>query len=53
MEIYMVREEVTYEAWNVIAAYLSKADAEAHAEEAQRKVSSSDIFYTVEKWEVN
>ena len=51
MKIYMVREDVEYEVWNIVGAHLSEEAAEAQA--AQEAVASSYAEYTVEEWEVN
>lgn len=52
MKIYMVRYSVTYEAWNIVASYLNKEDAEAYAARAQEG-TYHDVEYSVEEWEVN
>jgi hypothetical protein len=49
MKIYMVREHVEYD---IVAAYLNKEDAEAHA--ARKQVGQYyDVEYSVVEWEVN
>lgn len=53
MKIYMVREEVQYESYDIIAAYLDENEAKQYAQMRQDTRRYHDTDYWVEKWEVN
>lgn len=53
MEIYMVREEVEYETYDIIAAYLDEDTAKQYAQMRQEIRRYPGVEYWVEKWEVN